>query len=355
MSIEAGSRMTRRSAQDSDADFGAEVAVSTPFPDRPPLLIEPASAALRSDLDAAVAWVGDHKPAIEEALLDSGAVFLRGFPVDGAADFARLMSHWNRFSAGYAGGASDRKAIEGDVMEATRTPPDIYIFLHQEMSYLPYNPRLIAFHCHVPSVTGGNTVIADMRGVLEALPDDLTRRFIEHGMVYRRHLRNADIDDWRANPAYPHPSWQYWFQTDDRDTVSADLGGRGLHFEWEDEGSLRIETRAPGVTTHPVTGDLLLFNQLYTQFQHPISYGEERVRVLTDAYGDRTDWPTSIRFGDGTLAREEDFQAVHREMQKRTVSFDWQAGDVMILENKFTAHGREPFEGERDVQVMLFE
>ncbi|MGE1070901.1 TauD/TfdA family dioxygenase [Pantoea agglomerans] len=37
------------------------------------------------------------------------------------------------------------------------------------------------------------------------------------------------------------------------------------------------------------------------------------------------------------------------------MQFDWRAGDVMLVENRITAHGRRPFNGPRDVQVMLFE
>jgi hypothetical protein len=44
---------------------------------------------------------------------------------------------------------------------------------------------------------------------------------------------------------------------------------------------------------------------------------------------------------------------IHNELERRKVAFPWQAGDVMILENKFTAHGRHPYEGHRDIQVML--
>jgi alpha-ketoglutarate-dependent taurine dioxygenase len=42
-------------------------------------------------------------------------------------------------------------------------------------------------------------------------------------------------------------------------------------------------------------------------------------------------------------------------LERRRVDFDWQAGDVLLLENKFTAHGRTAFQGPRDIQVMLFE
>jgi alpha-ketoglutarate-dependent taurine dioxygenase len=36
------------------------------------------------------------------------------------------------------------------------------------------------------------------------------------------------------------------------------------------------------------------------------------------------------------------------------VSFPWQAGDAMFVDNFLVAHGRAPFTGDREVQVALF-
>jgi len=340
----------------ADSGFGRDVSVSVPFAGRPPLMIEPVEPRLRNETDAACQWMVDNHAAIESALLKYGAILWRGFPIHKSGDFSGMMAGWPRFAQGYVGGGSDRKAIEGDVMESTRTSPDVYILLHQEMSYMPHNPRLIAFYCHVPADEGGNTVIGDMRGALEELPDELARRFRDHGLAYRRHLRNAEAKILENSPAHAFPTWQYWFNGSDRDQVSADLAARNIDYEWHDDGSMTIITHTPGVITHPVTGEPLLFNQLYTQFQHQVSMGQDRVDYMTSIFGPRENWPTSLAFGDGSPATDADFMAVHAVMEKRVVSFDWQAGDVMMLENKFTAHGRTPFKGDqRDVQVMLFE
>jgi hypothetical protein len=337
------------------AAFGAEVALNEPFPGRPPLWIEPADPLLGKDNAAAARWIADHKSAIEDALLVFGGIVWRGFAVKGPDDFAAMLDAFTPFSKGYVAGITDRKAIKGKVMESTRTPETYRIFLHQEMSYLPHNPRLLAFYCHQPADEGGQTVIGDMRGLLEALPERL-RHKLDHGAIYGRHLRNAaNTEDWRADPRFGHPAWQYWFDTEDRELISAQLGERDITYQWLDDGSLKFWTRMPATIEHPVTGELLSFNQLYAQTPHRLMVGNDFIEMMDTAYGPDGQRPYFLHFGDGSPFTEEDFMAVHAEMERRTVGFDWQAGDVMLLDNKLTGHGRTPFTGPRDVQVMLFE
>src|SRR5262245_49867030 len=158
--------------------FDDAARLSEPFPGQPPLWIEPVDERLGRDIYAADRWMADNHAAVEQALLSFGAIVWRGLPVAEAEDFARLMRCFEGFAPGYVGGTSDRKAISGKVMEATRTPPDYCIHLHQEMSYMVHSPRLVAFHCKAPPATGGETIICDMRGVLEALPAELRRKLI---------------------------------------------------------------------------------------------------------------------------------------------------------------------------------
>jgi len=355
MSLAAIDRSGADALRAAQARFGPLVACSTPFAPRPPLWIEPVDARIASGLPAALDWMGEHRGDVEASLLTFGAIVLRGFPVGGTDDFAALMGGFQSFAPGYAGGTTDRKAIKGQVMEATRTSEELYILLHQEMSYLAQNPRLVVFYCKRPSEEGGETVICDMRGVFEALPEPLARKFLDKGVTYHRNLRSAAVDDWRADPKYRHPSWQYRFDTEDQATVTAQLAERGVSFEWLADGSLNMWTDMPGATTHPVTGERLFFNQLHAQCQHRFMIGDARADLMDGAYGASTPRPFTTTFGDGTPLSDAEFFAIQDELEGRLTRFDWRPGDVMILENKLTAHGRKPYRGERDIQVMLLD
>ena len=354
MNAQAQTRLSAR-IDESRALFSGPVTLSEPFSGSPPLWIEPADDTLRTDMNAAAEWMRGNHHAVEAALLTCGAVVWRGFPLAGTDDFIAMMRGFETYAQGYAGGTSNRKAIKGDAMEATRTPPQVYIQLHQEMSYMPSSPRALAFYCKHPSREGGETVICDMRGLLEELPDDLQRKLEDHGAEYVRNLRSQGVDDWRARPEFRHASWQYWFDSEDRDVVSAQLDERGAGYSWNEDGSLTFWNRTPAVTVHPGTGETLYFNQLNSQIQNAANIGEERYALLRDHYGDHTAWPYSVRYGNGDPVTDEDYRAMRSAFEARKIAFSWQAGDVMLLDNKLTAHGRHPFAGERDVQVMLFQ
>jgi alpha-ketoglutarate-dependent taurine dioxygenase len=339
----------------AQAQFGSQVVCSTPYAPRPPLWIEPADGRLATDGSVARSWMGEHHDDIEAALLTFGAIVFRGFPVQDTDDFAALMADFTPFAAGYAGGTTDRKAIKGQVMEATRTSEELYILLHQEMSYMEQTPRLVAFYCKTPSEEGGETVICDMRGVLETLPEALQKKFIDEGVAYRRNLRSEAVDDWRADPKYRHPSWQYRFDTDSAEAVSAQLAERGVSFEWLADGSLNMWTCLPGVTTHPVTGDVLLFNQLHAQHQHRFLIGDARADLMDAAYGTTIPRPYFPTFGGGDALTDDEYFAIQDELESRLTRFTWRSGDMMLVENKLTGHGRKPYRGARDIQVMLLD
>ena len=335
--------------------FGPQVRLTEPFASSPPLWIEPVDAALRGDFATAKRWVGEHRAAIEQALIHFGAIVWRGFPISSSEDFAGFLDGFEPFAQGYAGGTSDRKVVTGNVMESTRTPPETYIPMHQEMSYMPTGPRLLAFYCRQPSLTGGETVICDMRGLLEALPEPLRAKLTAFDVEYVRNMRSEAVDDWRAGAIYRHPTWQYRFETEDPAIIENLLSERGAQFEWLSDGSLTFWTRGPGITTHPVTGEVLFFNQMNSPVQHRLTIGEDRAAAIDAAYGTAPPRAYSVRFSNGEPLSEAEFLSIHAEFERRKIAFRWQTGDVMLIENRLTGHGRNPFTGPRDVQVMLFQ
>jgi hypothetical protein len=87
-----------------------------------------------------------------------------------------------------------------------------------------------------------------------------------------------------------------------------------------------------------------------------ISNLETEVREsLLDIVEDEADLPRNVLYGDGSLINDDTLDTVRSVIETHKVSFPWQAGDVVMLDNMLTAHGRAPFRGTRKVIVAMAE
>ncbi|MGL1446921.1 TauD/TfdA family dioxygenase, partial [Vibrio parahaemolyticus] len=62
---------------------------------------------------------------------------------------------------------------------------------------------------------------------------------------------------------------------------------------------------------------------------------------------DPEDLPRNVVYGDGAPIEDavlDEIRGVYRDV---TFSFPWAQGDVLLLDNMLTAHGRAPFSGPR--------
>jgi hypothetical protein len=63
--------------------------------------------------------------------------------------------------------------------------------------------------------------------------------------------------------------------------------------------------------------------------------------------------PMQCTWGDGAEIPAEVMRSVRRAIDAETVRFDWQRGDLLLLDNFRVGHGREPFAGERRLLAAL--
>ena len=71
-----------------------------------------------------------------------------------------------------------------------------------------------------------------------------------------------------------------------------------------------------------------------------------------DIYGD-DGLPFNTRFGNGDPIGADVVQLINEVYEANTACERWQAGDLMLVDNIRTAHGRERFEGPREVLVAM--
>jgi len=70
----------------------------------------------------------------------------------------------------YTGGDSPRTGLADKVYTSTEYDADLEVYLHNELSYAGWSPRLVFFGCLLPAAEGGETQIADGRAIYNAMP-----------------------------------------------------------------------------------------------------------------------------------------------------------------------------------------
>ena len=276
---------------------------------------------------------------VDERLASDGAILFREVGVSDARsfqDFAdRYVSEW----MGYQDRASKRSHVAGRVHSSTDTPSAFPIALHCESSFTSRWPQKIFFCCHVAPVSGGRTPICDVRRVLEDIEPRVRDKFERLGVMYHRNFGRGVGMDWRDV-----------FQAADRRSVDAYCAANGIHAEWLDDDRLRTIQVRPATLRHPRTAEVVWFNHALAL--HASSLEDSLSETLL-RQGGESKLPHNTYFGSGEPIPAETVQHIRDVHERHTIWFDWQPGDVLMLDNMLMAHGREPFRGERVVYAAM--
>lgn len=144
-------------------------------------------------------------------------------------------------------------------------------------------------------------------------------------------------------------SWRETFETDSRDEVEEFLAGAGATWEWTADG-LRVVQLRPATLRHPVTGAEVWFNQ--ADQWHPAGLDDDIARVMTQVMGP-DELPQSVTFADGSPIPDEYVTQIRDRGLEAAVDVDWRVGDLLLIDNVLTAHGRRPYTGDRRVLVAM--
>lgn len=285
----------------------------------------------------------EHYSWMDRRLHQCGAMLFRGFDISTETVFQSLMAQLKEQLADYVDGNSPRTKIGAGVYTSTEYPPEYFICLHNELSYSLHWPARVFFCCVAKPKGGGQTPLVNSRLLLQALPQDLVNEFRSKKVRYIRNLHGGKGAG---------PSWQKTFESENRGQLEAWALAAGVDVQWFEDGSVRLSNVRPATAFHPVTGEEVWFNQA-DQF-HPSTLPPSVCESLLSIYeGHEEELPQNATFGDGTqipLAYLETIRAVTRE---RLVLFDWECGDLLMVDNMLAAHGRMPFVGERRILVSM--
>jgi alpha-ketoglutarate-dependent taurine dioxygenase len=280
-----------------------------------------------------------YREALRAAVVEHGSVLVRGLGLRKAADAATvfrqlangLMEEREAFAA--------RRIYSPGVYSSSAWPANQPMCMHHELSYRHEFPGMMLFACLSAPTSGGVTGVADASIVLNALPDELVKRFVLEGWMLTRNY-NDEIG----------ASYAQAFGTEDRGAVERYCRANAIEFEWQRDGGLRTRQRRKAIIRHPVTGQLCWFNQI--AFLNEWTLAPEIREYLVDVYGE-DGLPFNTRFGSGAPIGEDIVQLLNQVYEAHTRRESWQAGDLMLVDNIRMAHSREAFEGPREILVGL--
>jgi alpha-ketoglutarate-dependent taurine dioxygenase len=289
-----------------------------------------------------ISWVSEAEGSVRELVLRTGGALFRGFRGTATIEtFRKFCASFPHPLLDYTEQSSPRDTLDDQVYSSTTYPPEETIPFHNANSFGHEFPLNIWFACMRTATKGGRTPICDTRRVLANLSDDTRSKFAEKGIMYVRNYY-----DGMGVP------WQETFDTDSKDEAEKFMQDGHIAYQWHTGGSRILETRQVrhAILEHPKTGEEVWFNQAH--LFHKASY-DKRLEPLTRQFND---WqlPRNTFYGDGSPIPDETIHEIFAAYAEAELSFDWEPGDYLMLDNLLTSHARTPFEGHQRLISVAF-
>ncbi len=278
------------------------------------------------------------QPHIATHLHTIGGVLLRTQAIDSIQAFEALVAAFSNDLMTYDFGSTPRSQLSGKVYTSTEYPPEHTIAMHNEMAYTTRWPSLIWFYCDQAPEQGGETPVADSRAIYRRIDPAIRQRFERDGLLYVRNY-SAELD----------VPWQKTFNTEHHSDVEAYCRRMGIEFEWRGQ-QLRTWQRCQASLRHPLTDEQVWFNQAHV---FHVSNLEEPYREAMRAMFSEAELPRNVLFGDGSPIEDAMLDEIRYVIEDEKRLFSWRKGDVLMLDNVLTAHGRERFQGARRIAVAM--
>jgi len=307
----------------------------------PPVVREPRRIINAPGGIGLIEFIDQNLDALEDDLIEHGAVLLRGFDPIGAHGLERLVQDTYGQLLEYIERATRRHQVQGLVYTSTDSSPRHPIPLHNENSFASRWPGRIFFYCVQPPDEGGRTPISDIADVYQRIDPQIHKRFEEHGVMYQRFFDTG-----------PGMSWQEVFSTPSKAQFEQQCRHDGIHFQWLENDCLRTRQVRPAVARHPKTQQPVWFNHAMTL--HYTSLDSQLAQTMLQQLGEEK-LPHNTYYGDGSPIEKQTLDHIRTAYGDASFLFDWQAGDLLLLDNMRMAHGREPYSGQRQIVAAMAE
>ena len=283
-----------------------------------------------------------NREEIEDMLCETGAVKFCGVRIDSIENFKKILDSTTEKFLPYIDGNSPRTKLSDTIYTSTEYDKSQKITMHNELSYSRQWPKKLYFFCVTAATTDGETLIADSREILRRMNKDIVREIESRGIQYIRNLHGGIGFG---------QSWQTTFETEDKAQFERYCDQYDIRRIWRQNGSVTILEHSSGIIEHYKTKQKVWFNQI-DQF-HPYQLGTDIYEAFKLGYESPMEYPIYVTYGDGGIIDDEVIAEVIKTIDEVTIAPKWHKNELLILDNELTAHGRNPFTGERKVLVGM--
>lgn len=318
-----------------------------------PLVIEPIQKDIKKE--EFFSLLSSQKAELQDLMLKYGGLLFRNFPLSNEDDFSAVIKNLGVGNfVDYIGGDSPRNKIKDGVYTSTEAPPSIKIPLHNELSFVRKYPKNIFFFCQVPPVEKGETIIADARTIFNSLDENFKKRFSEKGIKYVScYYYKSPLMNFVNQIQRSHKSWIDVFETEDKQQVEKKCRENDFEYKWQQNDWLQISQNRPAIMAHPITKEMVWFNQAHLYDFNPKLLGMWRYIAAKIFYIRKHMRLHEVYFSDGSKIPTNDLYHILDVLDANTIYFPWQKGDVLALDNVLAMHGRAPFSGKRRVLTAM--
>ncbi|TNY19312.1 hypothetical protein DMC30DRAFT_12110 [Rhodotorula diobovata] len=300
---------------------------------------------------------GKLKPLLHE---HGGAILFRGTHAKNAEDFSRIVLALQLGPQHEElGNPVVRNARAKGVSTANEGPADHPVFPHSEFGWSANYPNYIVFFGLSEATSGGQTPInngavlfARLQAEVPEFVDELATKGVRYVYRYLKEVNpNSNLGNSIAR-AYPDAGV---LPTDDESTarskIEEQVRRHAREWVWHDDGSLEVVHYVEGIKRHPLTGVPVYFGNITSMYL----LAQKWAALDPPFLGSDNAYHHLPTYGDGSAIPHRYLQLCADLIRETRVLVDWRVGDVLILDNLYTQHAREPWTGDRRVLASLWD
>ncbi|KAJ1629188.1 hypothetical protein T492DRAFT_594034 [Pavlovales sp. CCMP2436] len=346
------------------AQAAARQASRAPFPLE--LFVGEVVGAGAGDFAAELAYFNAHGPELRAAMLKNGAVLLRGFGLtktpEGFQQMYQALGLVPCLDPLHSVAARPMVSKGSAVYEAVNkeSRKNFFIGMHNEFVG-KRAPKAAAFVCFKAAEEGGEFLLGDGRKILADLDESLVRRLYDRSIRYS--VMELPFFGWVDS--LPEPL-RLPVKAVVKGVVTTALNAKvdfDVELVWQDSGKYdgsgsMLQARAPvqpPVVEHPLTGEPTWFCNVHSHSsvlrrQREALYGAERFEGGASQIN-----KSDMYYGDGEALSDAELDQLDKVTMDNVKFVKMREGDVVLLDNYVTMHGRNVFEGTRKHAVTWFQ